>query len=82
MEYLYTVNFHDGTTTTFDNIADAVIYADVNARYSQLNITIYQGDEIVAQRIWYGCLDDIADCKYPIQFGDKGFYDDWTFYEL
>lgn len=79
----YSVNYHSGITYEFDNVCEAMKFADNNAGYSQRNITIEDKlGNTIAERTWYGCKDRISLCENPISFGDFGFYDDWCTFDV
>lgn len=77
----YTINYHTGAGNLeiSGDIEDAKTKADGSATFTQQPITVEdsQGNE-VARRPWYGVLTGIEDQGSPIQFGDFGYYADWS----
>jgi hypothetical protein len=82
---MYRVDYNTGISNhdEFDNLEDAMKYADNNACYTQQNIQIYdECDDMCAERIWIGILldDDNGAIDNPLAFGESGYYTDWIIY--
>lgn len=78
---MYRIEYHTGAgnIVRIRTLERAKELADEGAEYTQKSISIYDDDDNeVARRSWYGCTSGIEDCEDPIQFGDYGFYDDWS----
>jgi hypothetical protein len=78
----YYINFGTGAGNRYaDSLEEAMEVADESASYTQRSITILDSDDnVVAVRGWCGCRDGIEEELDPIDFGDFGYYGDWSVY--
>lgn len=79
MKYIICYNTGAGDEEIEGTLEEAKAYADKHACYTQQDIDIYdESDKHICLRGWSGCLSDLEDQEDPIQFGDFGYYGDWT----
>jgi hypothetical protein len=58
---------------------EAMKIADENIGYNQESMKILDEEgECVAIRRWCSSLEGIEDCENPVQYGEFGYYDDWS----
>ena len=75
--------FADADLKRFDNLKDAIQFADDNVAFTQQDIKIYTRDKTIMMRKWYGYEfsedEYFADYEYgkPISYGKFGFYTGW-----
>ena len=61
------------------DIDEAMAMADGEISYNQCSMSIMDEDgECLASRKWWGCLDGLEECENPVQYGEFGYYGDWS----
>jgi hypothetical protein len=78
MKYFINHNTGAGNEYISGTLQEAKEAADAGIRYTQKDVVIENDGEEVARRVWTGGLEDIELFSNPIQFGDFGYYADWS----